>query len=269
MLSFCIMGSYINSADQTQIYYELSGEGEIALLFAHGWLGNTHWWDEQSKYFSKKYSVVCIDFAGHGKSAKTRTEWSSRKYAEDLAAVANQITSKKIILIGHSMAGGYVLEAFPLISKTVAIILVDTVKDLDQLMSQEQANQIFEFYRNDFKGAVQNMLPQYLFAASTPADIQARLTNEFFANDPEFAVAALEPLYKMDLQALAKNITVPVRGISADYTPTHLENNQKYFKDYDFCTISNSGHYPMLERSEEFNQALEQTLNQLVRKIYN
>lgn len=257
------MNKYITSADQTQIHYELSGQGEVALLFAHGWLGNTSWWDAQEQYFSKKYCIARIDLAGHGKSAKTRTQWSARKYAEDIAAVANDITSKKIILIGHSMSGAYALEAFSLIPKTAAIILVDTVKDLEQVMPQEQVNQIFDLYRNDFKGAVQNILPQFLFSKETPASIKTQLTNEFLAHDSNFAANALEPLYKMDLKTLAKRITVPVRGISADYTPTHLENNQKYFQDFDFCTIAHSGHYPMLERPKEFNLALEQTLMNL------
>ena len=158
------------------------------------------------------------------------------------------------------MSGAYALEAFPLIPKTAAIILVDTVKDLGLVMPPEQVNQIFDLYRKDFKGAVQNILPQFLFSSSTPASIKTQLTHEFLAHDPNFAVKALEPLYKMDLQTLAKQITVPVRGISADYTPTHLENNRKYFQDFDFCTIAHSGHYPMLERPEEFNRALEQTL---------
>lgn len=254
------MDRYIDTSDQTQIHYEISGQGDTALFFAHGWLGSARWWDAQRDHFSSKYLVVQVDMAGHGKSTKTRTHWSAQRYAQDLSAVADQIDAKEIVLIGHSMSGAYAIEAFPLISKIIKIVLVDTLKDLGQLVSPEQTNRMFAMYRKDFKNTVQTVLPQYLFTDSTPTHVRERILSEFLASDPSLAVAALEPLYKMNVQESAKRVTVPVRAINSLHTPTHLENNRSYFKDYDFVSIAGTSHYPMLEKADEFNRALERIL---------
>lgn len=42
-----------------------------------------------------------------------------------------------------------------------------------------------------------------------------------------------------------------------------LENNRKYFNDYDFVIIIDTGHYPMLEKPEEFNEVLKRVIGKL------
>lgn len=257
------MNHHLNSLDKTEIHYEISGKGRTALLFVHGWMGNSRWWDSQRDYFSAKYLIVQMDLAGHGKSEKTRKDWSIRAYAEDIKAVADSLDVDKIVLVGHSMSGSNVVEAFPLIKKAVAIVLVDTLKNLDQIMPAEQTKQFFDMYRQDFKGSVEKVLPQYLFAKTSPPKIVSRLLGEFVQNSPELVIATLEPFYKTDIRNAARRVTIPVRGINSDMTPTDAVVSKKYFNDFDFMTISGVGHYPMLEKPEEFNDLLEKTLTQL------
>ncbi|MBA2404675.1 MAG: alpha/beta hydrolase [Bdellovibrionales bacterium] len=72
-----------------------------------------------------------MDLSGHGESGKTRIEYSSKLYADDIVAVANSLTAKNVILVGHSMSGSYVLEAAQFISNLKSIVVVDTLKNLD------------------------------------------------------------------------------------------------------------------------------------------
>lgn len=259
-----IMKNFVNSSDGVSIHYTISGSGDLALVFVHGWLGNGNWWNSQEEYFQKEHTIVKIDLAGHGKSGKNRIDWSGKLYADDINAVLNQIDVKKIILIGHSMAGAFVLKASLNSPNVQAVILVDTFKDLDQVITIEQAeNMMFANYRKDFKNAIENILPRYLFCESTPLPIRKQLQEEFLKNEPIFAIKVLEPLYKMDLREIAKSITVPVRSINSSFTPTNSEINKKYFKDYNFVSIDNTGHYPMLEKPAEFNKLLLQVLKSL------
>lgn len=258
------MDKYITSTDGVKIHYRVTGKGSAAIVFVHGWLGNGSWWDSQQEHLANKYTVVQIDLPGHGESEKLREHWSSRQYALDIKAVADHIGSEKLILVGHSMSGAFVLEASLIIPGVKALILIDTLKDLDQLFNYSQAEQfMFSYYRRDFKSAVENILPQYLFAKTTPVEIQKKLQNEFLKHNPELAVKVLEPLYKMDVQETAKLVHVPVRSLNSDYTPTNLENNRKYFRNYDYVTIHGTGHYPMLEQPEEFNRILDGLLTEL------
>ncbi|NJN28717.1 MAG: alpha/beta hydrolase [Cyclobacteriaceae bacterium] len=258
------MQKYALSTDESKIHYLETGENDVAILFVHGWLGNVNWWTNQLEFFKEKYKVVQIDLGGHGKSDKSRKNWTSKQYVDDIKAVANQLSSTEIILVGHSMAGAFVLEASLDSTKVKAIILIDTLKDLNQLFTYEQAEAfIFSTYRKDFKSAVENILPQYLFVDTTPKDIKRQLQSEFLQNSPELAVHALEPLYKMDIQSIAKAVNVPVRAINSDAAPTEIEHNRMYLKDYDFVTIKGTGHYPMLEKPEEFNKILDDLIMKL------
>lgn len=258
------MEKYTVSADGQKIHYTESGNGNTAIIMIHGWLGNTDWWADQQKYFSSNYHVIQMDLAGHGKSDSSREDWTSSGYADNIKAVADAIDSQEIILIGHSMSGAYVLEASLKIPKVKALVLVDTLKDLEESFTEAQAEQmLFTQYRSDFKSAVENLLPQYLFTEKTPAEVKKRLQDEFLQNEPEMVINLLKPLYQTDFRKIAEQVHVPVIAINSDASPTNLEANRKYLKNYDYVTITEVGHYPMLEKPAEFNIILDGVLKRL------
>lgn len=259
------MDKYVESSDGVSIHYEITGTGPTAIIFVHGWLGSKNWWKNQQKYFEDKYTIVSLDLAGHGKSGKRRQIWSSAQYAEDIKAVARQVNTHDVILVGHSMSGPFVVEASLGIPRVKALVLVDTLKDPDEILSYEQADEfLFTPYKTDFKSAVENILPQYLFTNDTPVNIREQLQNEFLKYDGNVASKLIEPLYKKDIREVAKLVRVPVRSINSDSTPTNVENIRKYIRDFDYLTISGSGHYPMLEQPDEFNRALNEVLGKLL-----
>ena len=261
------MEKYISSTDNINIHYTETGKGNTAIVFVHGWLGNTNWWNSQEAFLKDRYKIVKIDLAGHGKSDKTRLNWTSKQYSDDLITVINQINASEVILVGHSMSGAFVTEAAVDLPKVKAIILVDTLKDLDDTFDPEQAEEfMFSHYRKDFKSAVENILPLYLFVDETPITIKNQLQKEFLQQDAELAIKALKPLYEMDIRKIAKLMDIPVRAINSDSQPTEIENNRKYFKNYDYRIITGTGHYPMLEKPDEFNKILKKVIEELVVK---
>lgn len=250
------MKKFTTSTDNTQIAYEISGAGSYTLLFAHGWLGNKSWWNAQREVFEKNFKIAALDLGGHGESGKGRKNYTASLYADDIAAVARELDAEKLILVGHSMSGAYVLEAAQKVKNLKAIIIIDTLKNLEMDMPAEMLEGILGSYRKDFKNAVENMLPLYLFAPTTPADVRSRLQAEFLTNNGDFASNALEPLYKMDVRSFAKAVSVPVYAINSDFIPTEIEVNKKYFQNYEVHSINGTGHYPMLENVPAFNHAL-------------
>jgi pimeloyl-ACP methyl ester carboxylesterase len=254
----------VRSADGTPIHYEVTGQGEVALVLAHGWLGSARWWDGVREAFAPRYQVVALDLAGHGQSGRTRTDWTFSRYAEDIRAVAGQVQAGQMILVGHSMSGAYVLEAALTLPRVHGLVVVDTLKNLAKPpMSREQIDGMLSLYKADFKKAVAEVLPAYLYAKTTPEPVRARLQREFLEAPPGFAAIALEPLYQKDLRELAARVAVPVRAILSDVEPVDPANNRKYLKDYDLVTMKGVGHYPMLEDPAEFHRALEACLASL------
>jgi sigma-B regulation protein RsbQ len=246
------------------VFYECKGKGSPALLFVHGWLGSSAWWVAQEMYFADRFTVLRMDLPGHGRSAPPSDEWTSGGYADAICAVIDDAGGPEVVLVGHSMAGAYALEASLIAPQVQAVVLVDTLKNLDGLMNYEQADRmLLSRYREDFRSTVETFLPGFLFSPTTPTDVRERLLNEFLTVEPGRAVHALEPLYRMDVRSVAERVGVPVRGIHSNFTPTNVEANRRVFANYDFIEIPDAGHYPMLERSEAFNQALTRVLESL------
>ena len=258
------MDKSTHSLDGEIIHYRDSGSGATTLVFVHGWLGSGHWFDQQEEFFRKTYRVVLVDLAGHGQSSRTRSEWSADNYVHDIEAVVNSLDASNVILVGHSMAGAFVLEASRRLPVVSAVVVIDTLKDLDRMITPEQAEQfLFQHYREDFEDAVRIILPQHLFVETTPIDVKNRLQAEFLKNEGSFAINAIAGLYQMDVPKIAQAVSVPVRAINSDYAPVNVESNRKYLADYDYKTLSGTGHYPMLEKPDEFNEVLAQTIEAL------
>jgi pimeloyl-ACP methyl ester carboxylesterase len=251
---------YVQSSDGVDIHYEVAGRGDTALVFVHGWMGNVRWWDAQRDAFAATHQIVALDLAGHGRSGRTRTRWTAEAYAGDILAVARAVTASRIILVAHSMAGAYAIVAAPEIERLGAVILVDTLKNLDGSLPREQVDAMLATYRADFRTAVETALPAYLFAPRTPRAVTERLTREFLTATGDYAATLIEPLYHFDVRPAARRVSVPVRGIGTDLHPDNADANRRYFRDYAYVEIPGYGHYPMLEAPETFTEVLRAQL---------
>jgi pimeloyl-ACP methyl ester carboxylesterase len=251
------------SADGVRIAYERSGAAPTALVFVHGWLGSGRWWDAQRDALAGRYTVVQLDLAGHGASGRDRARHSAEAYAEDIAAVVGAVDATRVVLIGHSMSGAYALLAAPRLPRTAALLLVDTLKNVEAVTPAAQVEEMLGLYRRDFATAVANVLPRWLFAPGTPPAIAARLQREFLERTGDDAAALLEPLYGCDLRTAAARLDVPVRALNTDLHPTDVDANRRHFRDYAVRDLPGLGHYPMLEAPADFTAALAATLAEL------
>ena len=246
------------SRDGSDIYYETTGDADIALVLVHGWLGNVRWWDGVRDAFAATHRVVALDLAGHGRSSRTRTDWTAQAYADDILAVVAAVGAPRVVLVGHSMAGAYAALAAPAVAER--LILVDTMKNLDAMPPIEQVDAMLAMYRADYPKAVREILPRFLFAPGTPRAVAERLTAEFSAATGDEAARLLSPLYRFDIHAAARAVRVPVRGIATDLTPSAPEVSRTYFADFAEVLLPGLGHYPMLEAPEAFEAALRAQL---------
>ena len=101
---------YVKSTDGVKIGYKVYGNGDIPLIFVHGWCCDKSYWKSQTEHFKKQYEVVLVDLAGHGESELGRHEYTVHNFASDVSAVINKLKLDNCILIGHSLGGYVVLE---------------------------------------------------------------------------------------------------------------------------------------------------------------
>ena len=253
----------VPSSDGVRISCERTGTSPTALVFVHGWLGSGRWWDTQRDAFSRSFTVIQLDLAGHGVSGRERTKHSADAYVDDIVSVANALDVEQVVLVGHSMSGVYVTLAAARLPRVVAVVLVDIPHNVEQVMPRAQVDEMLALYRRDFRTAVEQVAPRYLFAPSTPPEVVATLQHEFLQRTGSDAAMLLEPLYGVDACRAAEQLKIPVRAINSDLQPTDVEANRRHFRDYAMREISGVGHYPMLEAPERFNTALSETLKDL------
>lgn len=253
------------SFDSERIAYDAAGKGKTALIFIHGWSCDGRYWQKQIAVFSKSYQVITVDLAGHGHSSFDRSEFSMLSFAKDVKAVIEKENIERAILIGHSMGGGVIAEAAGLMpEKVVGIVGVDTLQNVAERTPQSVVDQMVKPMEADFKRATQDfVLPMFLEGADQQL---VNWVKEDMSSAPkEIAVNAFRHYvgqYVTGEAALVfKDITIPVVSINAGLWPTNPEENRKYIKNYHLFYIEGTGHFPMLEKPEEFNILLKKALN--------
>jgi non-heme chloroperoxidase len=98
----------IKTRDGAKIFYKDWGKGQ-PVVFSHGWPLNADAWDDQMFFFaSNGYRAIAHDRRGHGRSTQTWNGNDMDTYADDLAALVEELDLRNAIHIGHSTGGGEV-----------------------------------------------------------------------------------------------------------------------------------------------------------------
>src|ERR1700685_3936906 len=98
--------STITVSDGTGIYYKDWGEGPV-VTFSHGWPLSSDAWDGQMLFLAQNgYRAVALDRRGHGRSSQVSAGNDMNGYADDLAAVIDDLDLRDATLVGHSTGGG-------------------------------------------------------------------------------------------------------------------------------------------------------------------
>ncbi|HEY3174813.1 MAG TPA: alpha/beta hydrolase [Candidatus Polarisedimenticolia bacterium] len=245
----------VPSADGVSIHYITEGSGAPALVFVHCWSCDTTVWDAQMKHFAPAHQVVAIDLAGHGSSGRGRKEWTIPAFGQDVRAVVEKLGLKKAILVGHSMGGSVIVEAARLMPERVILLVpVDSLQDVERKFTPEQIESFLAPFKQDFKKNTDAFMRGFFPEGTDPALVD-RVAGKAASAPPEIAIAALASLFAHDLPGAMDGVKIPFHAINSDRRPTNLEGNRRHAR-FEVTLIPGVGHFPMLEKPAEFNQAL-------------
>lgn len=261
----------VTSKDGAQISYETYGVGEPTLVFVHGWSCDARYWRAQVPYFSKKNRVVVLDLAGHGHSGVTRSQYSMKAFGEDVRAVTEANDSRSVILIGHSMGGSVIAEAARLMpNKVLGLIGVDTLENIEYPMTREELNQMIAPLEKDFQAGSRQFVKEMISPRTDPL-IQEWILSDISAASPTVALSAMKEMMSQYITGEAakifEEIRVPVITVKGDLWPVNYEANRRHMFSFDAIVLKDTDHFLMLDRTEEFNNALEKAIKKITKKV--
>jgi len=254
------------SADGVAVHYRVSGAGDPALVFIHGWSCDGSYWDGQTAAFAENHRVVMIDLAGHGDSGLDRVAYSLAAFGEDVVAVADALDLQDMILVGHSMGGPVAVEAAERLSGRVrGIVGVDTFKNPSYSFSSRRVRRLVAPYRKDFVTATMGYVKQ-LFPETADPDLVERIATDMASGSATAGAEALKATldwYVLYSRDKLTSLKVPLFCINSDMHPTKVEEMQEVVPYFDVRYIFDVGHFPMVEAPDTFNGLLIDVVAQM------
>ncbi|WP_404285845.1 alpha/beta fold hydrolase [Microvirga sp. RSM25] len=161
--------STIKTRDGTEIFYKDWGSGQ-PIVFSHGWPLSGDAWDAQMMFFGERgYRVIAHDRRGHGRSTQTWTGNDMDTYADDLAALIEELNLRDIIIIGHSTGGGEVTRYIGRhgTQRVAKIVLVGAIPPL-MLKTETNPNGLPIEVFDDLRKSTYENRSQYFYDLSIP-----------------------------------------------------------------------------------------------------
>ncbi|MBK7701915.1 MAG: alpha/beta hydrolase [bacterium] len=255
------------SADGVPITYEVSGSGEPVLVFVHGWSCDARYWREQVPHFALHHRVITLDLAGHGHSGAGRERCTMASFGQDVQAVVEASGSRRVILIGHSMGGAVIAEAARLMPDlVVGLIGVDTLEDVEYRMTREELDGLMAPLRADFRAGSREFVAG-MFAPDTDPELREWVLTDVSSAPPPIALSAMEEMMMQyvtgEAAAVFEAIRIPVMTVNGDLWPVNAEANRRHMAAFDAVILEGADHFLMMDRPQEFNQALERVIHVL------
>ena len=244
---------------------EISGEGPV-LVFVHGFTTTATFWREQIASFSPRFRVVRINLPGHGISPRPEgREYTIDAFARDVLKVYEALEIRQSVLVGLSM-GGTIAQHFvlkhPSLVQVLALVgatphglgpdvnVVNVLGAIDELGVIPASQNVIE--RSFGSGAAQDLIDfGKREVAQTPAFV---------------ARQAIISLNASDSRSRLRDIDVPTLVVVGDEDiitpPAESAVLADGIPNSQLEIIAGAGHFPMLEKPQDFNRLLSEFLGQ-------
>lgn len=258
----------ISSADGADIVYEVHGDsaGKPALVLVHCWSCDRGYWYAQVEEFSKDHKVVTIDLAGHGDSYPgTRSDFTTVAFGGDVAAVVGDLGWERVVLIGHSMGGGVIVEAAAqLPGKVRGLIWVDSFHRLGGTATPPaELDAFFAPFDSNFVEQTRTFV-RSMFPPSADSALMDRVAMDMSAAPPAVAMSAIRNAFAYDarLPGRLDELKLPVVAINAALFPTDTASLGQ--RGVQAIIMPEVGHFLMMEDPARFNELLREALGRML-----
>jgi pimeloyl-ACP methyl ester carboxylesterase len=253
------------SVEGAEVAYAQQGRLALPpLVMIHGWASSHKFWKYCLSAFAPRWRVVAPDLVGFGISEKPDRDYSIEALTRWFGAFLDALKLDRVTLVGHSMGGTiallYALEhpervaklvvSNPLIVGSTAFsarskaFMLPGIRNL--LLLGARIGPIRRWIQKDFTAA-----------GSLDADIARDVT----AGTCGSMFGSLRSVSQADLRGKLGALSVPTLSIGTDADRLVAPDQYELVPAQKKVCIRGSGHIPMIERPEEFNQALNEFIS--------
>ncbi|VWC76718.1 alpha/beta fold family hydrolase [Burkholderia lata] len=226
-----------------KIYHKVYGKGS-PVLFLHGGMANTDWWNLQVAAVAKYHTVVLVDTRGHGRSTRDERPFSYNQMADDAIALMDKLGFDRAHIVGWSdgaITGLDLAMRYPeRIAGVFAFAPNVTTKGVDHDCVKKLA----------FADFVERAGHEYEAKSATPTEYASFVEQirAMWATQPNWSTQDLN------------QITVPVEMVGAQYDEAIFRDHLLYMADSipnaGLVMLPNVSHFAQVQDPEPFNFAI-------------
>lgn len=261
--------THINNFD---LSYDDIGEGDVPIIFLHGYPFDKTMWAGQLDFLKSGYRVIACDIRGFGASVDETSYLSINLFTDDLVVFMAKLNIDKAILCGLSMGGFIALNAqkrFPDLFE--ALILCDTqcIADTPEVKAKryKTIDDIKAKGENEFnEGFIKNVFHKDSF--TNKKEIVANVRDVVFSNSQHILTMGLKALAeRAETCSTLHQIDIPtliICGREDMVTPlAQSASMHQAIAGSILQIIDDAGHVSNLEQPFEFNKHLYDFLETL------
>lgn len=238
------------------IAYKIYGEGDINVLYLHGWASNKETLEPVIKKIQqrKKIKFIGIDLPAFGQSSMPSEIIDTNDYKEIVLEFIEKMKLKKIILIGHSFGG------------RISIRIAASVPEIiDKLILTGSAGikpkRKLSYYIKVWSYKLSKAIIKIFYRGKKFDKKMKKLYKKYgsrdYRNSNEITRKILvKVVNEKDLSPLLPKIKAPTLlmwGDSDTETPLWMAKKmEKHIPDAGVVILENAGHYSFIDRVSDF-----------------
>lgn len=228
------------------------------MVFVHGWTSDRSYFAPQVEHFSKTYRCVSVDLRGHGQSDAPEQEYTIEGFADDVAAVCDELGVKEAVLVGHSMGGAIVLA--------MSVRRPDVVRSAAMLdpaiLFPEESQPLLAQLAPVFAGpeglaTLKQFFEGQFFMPTSDQALKTRLATAALKTPQHVIGSAFANLAKFDSAGALKASTKPLLYVGADPAITDTARLLELAPTVMVGKTVGAGHFHQLEVPDQINAMLE------------
>ncbi len=250
---------YIEQKNGDKTHYIKKGQGIKNILFIHGNLSHTIWWEKTLDILPEQYTGYALDLPGSGLTPETGKRHTIQYLADFVKGFIDALHLKDLIVVGHSMGGG-VAQLFTLSNPEMVkgLLLLDSMAadgfhviydgGLDRM---KRTMSDFELLTKAIKVIAPMCKDEELLQRTI--ELSSKASEQVFLEQPV-------TMHESNWMERVHNITCPtlfLHGKDDHFVPQ--DGTERTAAAIPNCTlkyIDNCGHYPMSEQPEAFYKEL-------------